>query len=253
MKVLSLFAGSGGIDLGLERAGMQIVAHSEIDPYACKVLAKHWPDVPNLGDISQVDFIRDTGTGKSWALWNDTQRADVSSDIICGGFPCQDVSRAGRRAGVNGGAKSGLWAEYLRAIRDLRPRYVIVENTATLATRGLDRVLGDLAACGYDAEWECIPAAAVGAPHIRDRIFVVAYASGGRHGAPEEAVFAGRSSPELHAWWACEPGVQRVDDGLPNRVERRRALGNAVVPQVAQYIGELVVAHHAKHAQSGAA
>ncbi len=157
LTVLSLFSGIGGLDLGLERAGMEIVAHSEINPYASKVLAKHWPSVPNLGDISTIT---------AWP----------TVDVIAGGFPCQDVSVAGRGAGIHEGTRSGLWSEYVRAIREIRPRYVIVENVAALRSRGLDRVLADLASCGFDAEWDCIPAGAVGAPHVRDRIFVIAHA-----------------------------------------------------------------------------
>jgi DNA (cytosine-5)-methyltransferase 1 len=159
LTVGSLFSGIGGIDLGLERAGMRTRWFSEIDPYASRVLKKHWPDVPNYGDITQIDF-----------------RAVEPVDVLAGGFPCQDVSNAGKREGIDG-ERSGLWSEYARAIGELRPRYVFVENVAALLVRGLDRVLGDLAALGYDAEWDCIPAAAVGAPHLRDRLYLVAYTS----------------------------------------------------------------------------
>jgi DNA (cytosine-5)-methyltransferase 1 len=159
MRAISLFAGIGGIDLGLERAGVTVVAHSENDAYASRILAKHWPNVPNLGDITQVD----------WEPWQGV-------DIIAGGFPCQDISLAGKGAGIDG-ERSGLWREYVRAIRVVRPRGVLVENVAALANRGLDRVLGDLASCGYDAEWDCVPAGGFGAPHLRDRMFVIAYGS----------------------------------------------------------------------------
>ena len=155
LRVLSLFSGIGGLDLGLERAGMEVVAHSEIDPYACKVLAKHWPDVPNLGDVTAIDE------------WPD-------ADVIAGGFPCQDVSLAGKREGMKEGTRSGLWSEYARAIRSVRPRYVIVENVPGLLAGWLGVVLGDLATLGFDAWWDCVPAAAVGAPHRRDRVLVVA-------------------------------------------------------------------------------
>ena len=163
MKFLSLFAGIGGMDLGLERAGMRCVGQVEIDPFCRKVLAKHWPDVPKWSDIRDFD-----GSGLR-----------EHPDLIYGGFPCQDISNAGKRAGIDG-ERSGLWSEYARVVRVLRPRYVLVENVAALLGRGLDRVLGDLAESGYDAEWDCIPASAVGAPHIRDRLFVVAYAAGER-------------------------------------------------------------------------
>ena len=164
LTVGSLFAGIGGFDLGLERAGMKVIWQSEIDPYASAVLKKHWPEVPNHGDIRTIR----AGT---------VERPDV----LCGGFPCQDISNAGKRAGIDG-ERSGLWAEYTRVIGELRPRYVIVENVAALLGRGLERVLGDLAALGFDAEWHCIPASAVGAPHRRDRLWIVANARSGRRG-----------------------------------------------------------------------
>ena len=161
LRVLDLFSGIGGFSLGLERAGMQTVAFCEIDLFARRVLAKHWPEVPCHDDIRTLtaDWLAENG------LW---------PDVICGGFPCQDISVAGKGAGI-GGERSGLWREYARLIGEIRPRYVIVENVAALLGRGLGDVLGDLAALGYDAEWHCIPASAVGAPHQRDRIWVVAY------------------------------------------------------------------------------
>ena len=166
MNVLDLFSGIGGFSLGLERAGMRTVAFCEIEPFARRVLAKHWPDVPCYTDVRE--------------LTADRLRADgISVDVICGGFPCQDISTAGKGAGI-GGERSGLWKEYARIIGELQPRYVIVENVAALLGRGLDVVLGDLAALGYDAEWNCIPASAVGAPHRRDRIWIVAHPCGER-------------------------------------------------------------------------
>lgn len=153
----SLFSGIGGLDLGLERAGMVCRWQIEVDDYCQRVLAKHWPDVPKYGDIREV-------TGE------ELERVD----LLCGGFPCQDISNAGKRAGIDG-ARSGLWSEYIRLVRVLRPRFVLVENVAALLVRGLDRVLIDLAESGYSAEWDCIPAASVGAPHRRDRLFVVAH------------------------------------------------------------------------------
>jgi len=163
MNVLDLFSGIGGFSLGLERAGMRTVAFCEIDPSCRKVLAKHWPGVPcyqNIQTITGPDLIAD-GIGPI--------------DLICGGFPCQDISLAGKGAGIEG-RRSGLWSDYARIIGEVRPRYVIVENVAALLGRGLDRVLADLAALGFDAEWHCIPASAIGAPHRRDRIWIVAYA-----------------------------------------------------------------------------
>jgi DNA (cytosine-5)-methyltransferase 1 len=154
MRVLDLFSGIGGFSLGLERAGMRTVAFCELDPYCRAVLRKHWPDVPIFEDVRTF--------------------AGVECDVICGGFPCQDISFAGKGAGIDG-ERSGLWREYARLIGELRPRYAIVENVSALLVRGLDRVLGDLAALGYDAEWHCIPASYVGAPHRRDRIWILAY------------------------------------------------------------------------------
>lgn len=155
----SLFSGIGGIELGFERTGrFHTIWQCEFDPYASAVLRKHWPGVPNLGDITKVD----------WA-------AVEKPDVICGGFPCQDISVAGKGQGIKEGTRSGLWKEYAHAIRELRPRYVIVENVAMLARRGLDIVLGDLAALGYDAEWFTLRASDVGAPHRRERLFIIAH------------------------------------------------------------------------------
>ena len=163
LRVLDLFSGIGGFSLGLERAGMKPVAFCEIEPYCRAVLGKRWPNVPVYHDVREL-------TGEKL-------RADgIVADVICGGFPCQDISCAGKREGIDG-KRSGLWGEYARIIGEIRPAYAIVENVAALAIRGLDRVLGDLAALGYDAEWHCIPASAVGAPHRRDRIWIVAYAN----------------------------------------------------------------------------
>jgi len=141
---------------------MRTVAFCEIEPYPRAVLAKHWPAVPCYDDVR--------------TLTADRLRSDgIAADIICGGFPCQDISSAGKGAGIADGTRSGLWSEYARIIGQVRPRFVIVENVSALLNRGLDRVLGDLAALGYDAEWHCIRAADVGAPHLRDRIWIVAY------------------------------------------------------------------------------
>ncbi len=152
----SLFAGIGGFDLGFERAGFVCRWQVEIDDYATQILEKHWPKVHRQRDI------RECGA-------RNLERVDC----IIGGFPCQDISYAGRGAGLDG-ERSGLFFEAVRVVRELQPRYVVLENVAALLTRGLDRVLGTLAEIGYDAEWHCIPAAAVGAPHIRDRVFLIA-------------------------------------------------------------------------------
>jgi DNA (cytosine-5)-methyltransferase 1 len=152
-----LFAGIGGFSLGLERAGMTCKWQVEIEPYARAVLKKHWPEVSKHDDVRTFP-----------------PAGDYAVDLICGGFPCQDISVAGKGAGL-AGARSGLWHEFARIIGELRPRYVVVENVAALATRGLDTVLGALSTLGYDAEWHVIPACAVGAPHRRERLWIVAY------------------------------------------------------------------------------
>ena len=352
LSVGSLFAGIpiGGFDLGFERAGFAVKWQVEIDPWARAVLAKHWPNVHRHDDI------RTAGAHNLEAV-----------DVLCGGFPCQDISLAGKGAGMAEGTRSGLWSEYARLIRELRPRYVVVENVAALLARGLGRVVGDLAACGYDAEWDCIPAAAVGAPHRRDRLWLVAYpgcegrepgglrggfaearevfdvgSSDGREdvadstgvqpreageqhsrsvaarhrgagsvsGTPEGKALAdsdsrrrvrggeqeptgqqgacghitdrrstGRAGAAPHVsdsecrrrrggnvelaasasifstangglrfaseYWATEPDLCRVAHGVPARVDRLRGLGNAIVPQIAEWI-----AHRIKEAEA---
>jgi DNA (cytosine-5)-methyltransferase 1 len=229
----SLFAGIGGIDLGFERAGLKCKWQVEIDPYARKVLAKHWPEVRRHDDV------------RTWPQ-PDTEHVD----IIAGGFPCQDISYAGKGAGL-AGERSGLFFEAMRIVRDMEPRYVVLENVAALLTRGLGQVLGTLASLGYDAEWDCLPASSFGASHYRNRIFIVATNANGeglprrsqehRHSAEANAQQP-RMPIERHGRWAVEPDVGRVAYGVSNRVDRIRGLGNAVVPQVAEYIGRRIVA-----------
>lgn len=162
LRVLDLFSGIGGFSLGLERTGgFKTVAFCEIEPFCQRVLAKHWPQVPIYDDIRELTGARLAADG-------------IAVDVICGGFPCQDISIAGRGAGVDG-ERSRLWREYARIISELRPRYAIMENSPALLARGAGKIIGELAALGYDAEWHCIPAAAVGAAHLRDRFWLVAY------------------------------------------------------------------------------
>lgn len=184
-RIGSLFSGAGGLDLAVEHVtGGRTVWHCEADPDAAKVLAAHWPGVPNLGDITAVD-------------WSAVEPVDV----LCGGFPCQDVSAAGRRAGIASGTRSGLWLEYAEAINQLRPQLVVIENVRGLLSgyahramepgpddlgdrssrpllRAAGAVLGDLADLGYDAQWTTVAASEVGAPHRRERVFIVAHPSG---------------------------------------------------------------------------
>ena len=241
VRVGSLFSGIGGLDLGLERAGMTVAWQSEIDPYCCRVLAKHWPHVPNLGDVTTID-------------WKDVERVD----LICGGYPCQPFSYAGQRAGESD--ERHLWPLVLDAVRHLRPRWVLLENVPGHLSLGFGDVLGGLASSGYDAEWDCIPASALGAPigrQGRDRVWIVAYPhSRGREGQGLPREDRGELVARL-AWggglvagvpgaasdhWPIEPGVGRVADGVPDRVDRLHALGNAVVPQVAERIGRWIMA-----------
>lgn len=159
LKVLDLFSGIGCMSLGLDRTGgFDTVAFCEIEPFPSAVLARHWPDVQNLSDVTQAQFTRGM------------------ADVVVGGFPCQDISDAGQRAGLSG-ERSGLYRELVRAIRVVRPKYAIVENVAALLNRGMGEVLGDMAEIGYNLEWDCVPAAAVGAPHERDRVWIVAHAN----------------------------------------------------------------------------
>lgn len=327
IKFGSLFTGIGGMDLGLERAGMTCAWQVEIDDYATRVLTKHWPDVPKLRDV------RDCGRDNLQPV-----------DLICGGFPCQDVSLAGKREGLQG-KRTTLWSEFARIVGELRPRWVLAENVPGLLSSDngmfFGRILSDLAAFGYDAEWDCIPAASFGAPHRRDRVFLVGYSEccgctsestqsnravlgkgtkassssdiqchvpnsnrceqGGRvftqwvsdwgdayaarngsqgalanttcideerpitgkDGCRKSKWAAGNGSDALsdatgaglerqvaegrnagqsglsaeRDWWATEPNVGRVVNGVPARVDRLRCLGNAVVPQIIEWIG----------------
>jgi DNA (cytosine-5)-methyltransferase 1 len=256
MRLLDLFSGIGGFSLGLERSGgFETVAFCEIEPFPRRVLAKHWPEVPCYHDIKELTADRLAADG-------------ITVDAISGGSPCQDISSAGKKAGITG-ERSGLWSEYARLIGELRPRVAFLENSAELLNRGLGDVLGDLAARGYSAEWQCISAASIGAPHGRDRVWIVAYpddqsepvgafhdetrrlsAAGGdllanaqRRIIPLGGVMerAGRLW-QSSAWdgiWDIEnsPLGMGVDDGLPDRMDRLKALGNSVVPAIPELLG----------------
>ena len=244
LKVLDLFSGIGGFSLGLERAGMKTDAFCEIEEYPRRVLAKHWPDVPIYEDVRTLTRERLESDGIT------------GIDVICGGFPCQDISDAGKRAGI-GGKRSGLWREFARLIGELRPRFAIVENVSALRSRGLGQVLGDLAALGYDTEWHCIPASYVGAPHPRDRIWLVAYPDGEYkyhllHTSGLQRSAAASSTRQVDPsnsscgisrpfGWIPESGLDRVVDGVPHRVDRVIATGNAVVPQIPEIIGRVIM------------
>ena len=285
LTVGSLFSGIGGFEFGLERTGgFKTVWQCEIDPFCLKVLAKHWPDVKRFTDIKRMGV--------------DEEIPCV--DVICGGFPCQDISCAGKGAGIHA-ERSGLWWEMHRIIRMVRPRYVLVENVAALLNRGLDEVLGSLAESGYDAEWTILRACDFGLPHRRERIYLIAYSgrlrpntgwtkqplsgtgadgkegittnpAGIRRGGilrqrrkaesfrvkgdgdtwdASNAMRPGLSQPKQERelrrsitqcnWGQAPSPICRVDDVIPYRMDRLRALGNAIVPQCAQFVGQCLL------------
>ena len=228
---VDLFSGIGGFAIAAGWAGFRTVAFCEIEPFCQEVLKKHWPDVPVHDDIRTFKW------------------AGESPTLLTGGFPCQDISVANTRGTGLSGERSGLWKEMLRIIGEARPRYALMENSANLLMRGVDGVLWDLAEVGYDAEWHCIPASYVGAPHDRDRIWIVAYPQclgreprpiiasriydGRTHGQPCDG---GEVCDRPADTWPPEPAVGRVAYGVPRRVDRITALGNAIVPAVAYEI-----------------
>lgn len=245
MNVLSLFAGIGGLELGLERAGMTTVGQVELDPYCNKILARHWPEVPRHDDVR---------TACEW--WESEHRPPVH--LVCGGFPCQPFSLAGKQLGTSD--ERWMWPAMANVIRAVRPRYVLVENVSSLVRDGLafGEVLADLHALGFDAEWATLRASDFGAPTPRERVYLLAYPAG-LNGQPRNrlgqsrvrpAPFAagGLSRPPAHQrgrlareWLAREPRVDRLVDGVPAQVDRLRVIGNAVVPQVAEFIGRQLV------------
>jgi DNA (cytosine-5)-methyltransferase 1 len=303
LTVGSLFAGIGGLDLGADRSGFDVIWQCEKDDYCTRVLNKHWPDVPVYNDVQ--------------TLYTEDGPQPRKPDVLCGGFPSQDISYAGTGRGLSGD-RSGLWWEFARTIGVVEPRYVVVENVPALTRRGLDAILGWLAENGYDAEWQIVSAAAMGAPHIRERLFVVAYpperttqrrgalrrtqqaeraSCGGetnaetlsdpdssRRGAQQRRVSKGESDTagkceamadaarkrcdqraglrsvfsegqrgrRLHHCclqkggqkWQSEPDVDRLADGVPDRVDRLRGLGNAVVPQVSEFVFSCIRDHY---------
>ena len=286
MNELALFAGAGGGILGGHLLGWRTVCAVEWADYPRKVLLARQRD----------------GILPRFPIWDDVQTFDGNPwrgrvDVVSGGFPCQDISAAGKGAGIDG-ARSGMWHHMARIVREIRPRFVFVENSPMLTSRGLGRVLGDLAAMGYDAEWGVLGACDCGAPHKRDRIWIVAHAadvdrdsrraesarqlgtarpadggddmgdstgarfserSGVQMGQPKEIseperpvrkipdtnaprleernrsarASRARASIVVGDWWATEPALGRVANGVANRVDRLRAIGNGQVPAVA--------------------
>jgi len=293
MKFISLFAGIGGFDLGLERAGMECVGQVEIDKKCQAVLSKHWPKVKRMGDIR---YVKGTEFG--------------TVDLICGGFPCQPFSTAGKRKGE--ADDRYLWPEMVRVIAAIRPTWIIGENVAGIISMALDKVHSDLEGIGYQMQSFIIPACAVGAPHRRDRVWIVAWNSkstainkvreiqkrentkpGGICGVICDTIGKPRRAPSEEGldlegnllsetrwdentvgtfassknvsnttnnertrnrktrpgfgqftngnWWDIEPGVGRVANGIPHRMDRLKQLGNAVVPQVVEEIGKAIM------------
>lgn len=253
LRVLDLFSGIGGFSLGLEKTGgFETVAFCEIEKFQRKVLNKHWPEVPCYEDVTKLtgDILKQNG---------------ISVDVITGGFPCQDISVAGKQLGIKDGTRSGLWSEIDRLIGELRPRYIIMENVANLLSgpsekRGgwFGRILGDLAERGYDAEWENIPAAALGAPHRRERIWIIAYPTGQRREKMALQDYASNVCEARERWaainagplvgngnwsgWENKSGVCIVGDGFPAGAYACGAAGNAVIPQIPEMIGKAILA-----------
>jgi DNA (cytosine-5)-methyltransferase 1 len=244
LNVFSLFAGIGGLELGLERAGMRVVGQVEIDGYCRQVLAKHWPDVPRHDDVR---------TAVDW--WTSERRPRV--DVVCGGFPCTPFSDAGLRRGT--ADERWGWPWFADVLRVVRPRYVLVENVPNLLRwdggTAFGIILADLDSLGFDAEWSVLSACAMGAPHMRRRLFVLAYppvddVQGALPHDPRPAPLyrhepRGSDRRAWRDWWVREPAVDRVAYGDARSVvyDELHALGNAVVPQVAEYVGRLIVEH----------
>jgi DNA (cytosine-5)-methyltransferase 1 len=273
VNVLDLFSGIGGFSLGLERSGMRTVAFCERDEFCRAVLRKHWPDVPCFDDIRSIDA---DGLGRLGRI-----------DLVCGGFPCQPFSVAGKQEAQKDDRY--LWPAMRQVIALARPDWVIGENVAGIISLALDDVLADLEGLGYAARPFVIPACAVGAHHRRDRVWIIATdaqraklqprrvrgQSGANpaesgHDGPSESMadaaskrrgearellercaqrLAGRSEILAYdagisggwCWWPAEPDVGRVAHGVPARVDRLRALGNAVVPQIPEIIGRAIL------------
>jgi DNA (cytosine-5)-methyltransferase 1 len=252
LRVLDLFSGIGGFSLGLERTGgFETVAFCEIEEFPRKVLAKHWPGVPIYNDVRTL-------TADVLA------RDGIAVDVITGGFPCQDISHAGHQRGVEGDTRSGLYREVVRLLGELRPGLAVLENVTALLSgpseqpgQWLGRILGDLAAIGYDAEWHRIRAGTVGLPQERSRVWLLAYPNSVGRQAPiletplpnKAGAFREWEQVELYGTRSgntrCFPTSRtwRVDHGLPTELDiaRTKAIGNAVVPQIPELIGHAIL------------
>ena len=243
LTYLSLFSGIDGLGLGLDRAGWTCVGQVELDPWCRTVLDRHWPEVPKHDDVR---------TAPQW--WSAQPRPAVR--MVAGGFPCQPFSKAGRQRGT-GDPRWG-WPWFRAVVRTVRPQYVLVENVPAFLddADAFGWMLGDLAADGFDADWTVLSACSVGAPHTRERLFLLAYANGVAGAPPESrplladaAAREGVQGADRRGWsggehWAAEPAVGRVVDGVSGRLDDPlRAFGNAVVPQVGELVGRLIRDH----------
>lgn len=246
LKVLDLFSGIGGFSLGLERTGgFETVAFCEIEEFPRKVLKKHWPEVPIYEDVTKLtgDILRRDG---------------ISVDVITGGFPCQDISTAGRQAGMSEGTRSGLWSECVRIVSEIQPRYAVFENVTNLLSGPSEqpggwfsRVLIDLAGVGYDAEWRVIPSSFVGGWSERSRVWILAYpVEKFRQRSAVQPILRQQSlSVELrggHPEWAGRSNLPdarfcRASNGVPDRMDRVAAVGNAVDPTIPEIIGHAIL------------
>jgi len=245
VKIGSLFAGIGGFELGLERSwgNAETIWQVEREKYCQKILSKHWPKSTIYNDVRNINK-------------NNVEPVDV----LIGGFPCQSISLAGKMEGLENENKSGLWWEMWRIASDIRPRVIIMENVANIIRVGGPDVVGSLAQIGYDCEWTIISAKQFGAPHVRKRWFCVAYPnSGDKLRAIKGGMLETRKGMQSHprcgdsdghgsdnggGYWSKTPRPSPfcgVDDGIPNRVARLKALGNAIVPQCSQWVGDQIL------------
>ena len=228
LRLLDCFSGIGGFSLGLEATGaFETVAFCEIEEFPKTILKRNWPNVPIYSDIRVLSG-------------EELDQDGVTIEAICAGFPCQDISNAGLRAGIHG-EESGLWMHVARLVGEIRPSLIILENVAALLHRGMDKVLSDLSSLGYNAEWSVVRASDQGAPHARARVFIAAYPIGDRQSWEKPCVRAARRVGRVAqsvAWdghWENKISEFRgVDDGISNRVDRTDALRNAIVPHCAQ-------------------
>lgn len=236
IQVGSLFSGIGGFDLGLERSfkkhsiDCKIAWQVEIDEYCKKILRKHWPGAKIYSDVRDI-----------------TKNNVSLVDILIGGFPCQDLSVAGKQRGIHA-KKSGLWWEMFRIIGELRPKIVVLENVPNIIRVGGRSVVGSLTSIGYDSEWTIISARQFGAPHLRKRWFLVAYTISERTQIQITREYSSkqmlRSNGKKGHFWrkgTFESPLCHLDDGIPDRVARIKALGNAIVPQCSEWVFDQVI------------